>query len=111
MPHQEVNKEVVNAKISGNGAIGMAEHGGPGGQSFPGADLRAAGEDKAVRLTRKAKLRSVIASHLKGGANLFGDRDGYVMPRLGLADHKVTFVVLHVGPAEPGKLARTCASQ
>src|SRR5450432_1185455 len=111
MSHQKMDQQIVNAKIGGNGAIGMAEHIAPGWQSFPGADLRAAGEDKAVRLNRKAKLRSVIASHLEGGGNLFGDRDGYVMPGLGLADHEVTFVVLHISPAEPGKLARACAGQ
>jgi hypothetical protein len=65
----------------------MPEHVAPGWQSFSCADLRAAGKDKAVRLNREAKLRSIIASHQEGGGNLFGDRDGYIMPGLGFPDH------------------------
>jgi len=100
-----------NAKIGGNGSIRVSQHIPTGRQSLPSADLRAAGEDKAARPNRKAKLLSVVTGHLERGGNLFRDRDGYVMPSLGLADHEVTFVVLHIGPAEPGKLARACAGQ
>jgi len=104
MPHQEVDQEVINAKIGGNGAIGMTKHVAPGRQRVPVTDLRAAGEDKPVRLDLISKLLSVIAGHLQAGGNLVADRDDDILPGLGLADHQIPFVVLHIGTPIPRKI-------
>jgi len=111
MAHEEVDQQIVNLQIGRDRAIGMAEHVAPGRQGISVACLRTAGEDKPVRRDLKAKLRSVITGHLERGGNLIGDRDGYVLTGLGLADHQIAFIVLHVGPAEPRQFARARPGQ
>jgi hypothetical protein len=64
-----------------------------------------------VRRDLKAKLRSVITGHLEGGGNLIADRDDDILTGLGLPDHQVAFVVLHIGPAEPRQFARPRSGQ